>query len=107
TRSFRNAGRVAAVLGLRGVCAGGAVAFGASALIAASGSAIAGDVGSEWSVARHWNEALLEAIRKDTPRPPVHARNLFHTSVVMYDAWCAYQTKADPYMVAEVGDMTG
>lgn len=107
TRSFRNAGRAAAVLGLRGMCAGGAFAIGASALIATSGSAIAGDAVSDWSVARHWNEALLEAIRKDTPRPPVHARNLFHTSVVMYDAWCAYQTKADPYMVAEVGDMTG
>jgi len=79
----------------------------ASMLAATAGTAVAGDVVLEHSVARQWNEALLEAIRKDTPRPPVHARNLFHTSVAMYDAWCAYQTKADPYMVAEVGNMTG
>ena len=38
------------------------------------------------SVAREWNEVLLEAIRDDYARPTVHARNLFHTSVVMYDA---------------------
>ncbi|WNH08384.1 hypothetical protein [Thalassobellus suaedae] len=38
------------------------------------------------SVARLWNEALLDAIRRDYARPTVHARNLFHTSVAMYDA---------------------
>ncbi len=42
------------------------------------------------SVARLWNEALLEAIRIDVPRVSVHARNLFHTSAAMYDAWAAY-----------------
>lgn len=44
------------------------------------------------SVARRWNEALLQGIREDFARPPVHARNLFHTAVVMYDAWAAYDT---------------
>ena len=44
------------------------------------------------SVARQWNEALLDAIRQDTPRPTVHARNLFHTSAAMYDAWAAYDS---------------
>ena len=39
------------------------------------------------SVARMWNEALLDAIRKDLARPTVHARNLFHMSAAMYDAW--------------------
>ena len=34
----------------------------------------------EWSVARRWDEALLDAIRRALPNPPVHARNLFHTS---------------------------
>ena len=42
------------------------------------------------SVARLWNEALLEAIRRDVPRVSVHARNLFHVSASMYDAWAAY-----------------
>ena len=39
------------------------------------------------SVARLWNDALLDAIRKDLARPTVHARNLFHMSAAMYDAW--------------------
>lgn len=42
------------------------------------------------SVARLWNEALLEAIRRDVPRVTVHARNLFHVSAAMFDAWAAY-----------------
>ncbi len=39
------------------------------------------------SVAREWNEVVLESIRNDLARPTVHARNLFHTSAAMYDAW--------------------
>jgi hypothetical protein len=42
------------------------------------------------SVARAWNEVLLAAIRRDTPRPTVHARNLFHVSAAMFDAWAAF-----------------
>lgn len=42
------------------------------------------------SVARQWNEAALSAIRRDFPAPTVHARNLFHLSAVMWDAWTAY-----------------
>ncbi|MCA6074822.1 FG-GAP-like repeat-containing protein [Fulvivirga sedimenti] len=42
------------------------------------------------SIARQWNEALLFAIRNDLARPTVHARNLFHLSVAMYDAWAAF-----------------
>jgi hypothetical protein len=53
------------------------------------------------SVARQWDEEILDAIRADTPRPPVHARNLFHLSVAMYDAWAAYDAKAKPYLAAE------
>ena len=41
----------------------------------------------EHSVAREWNEQLLEAIRNDFARPVVHARNLYHISAGMYDAW--------------------
>ncbi len=53
------------------------------------------------SIARGWNESVLAAIRKDTPRPPVHARNLFHLSVAMYDAWAAYEPTARHYLFAE------
>ncbi len=39
------------------------------------------------STARVWNELALHAIRQDLPQPTVHARNLFHLSAAMYDAW--------------------
>lgn len=54
-------------------------------------SASAGEE-AEWTIARVWNEQLLEAIRSDFARPPVHARNLYHVSVAMYDVWCAYDS---------------
>ena len=54
-----------------------------------------------WSVARMWDEALLGAIRRDTPAPTVHARNLFHTSAAMWDAWAAYDARAEGYFVDE------
>lgn len=53
------------------------------------------------SVARVWDEALLGAIRRDVPAPTVHARNLFHTSAAMWDAWAAYDPTADGYFVRE------
>ncbi|MFM2164425.1 MAG: hypothetical protein RL325_862 [Planctomycetota bacterium] len=53
------------------------------------------------SAARQWNETLLDSIRKDTPRPPVHARNLFHVSVAMYDAWAAFDANAQGYFFHE------
>lgn len=46
------------------------------------------------SVARLWNEQNLAAIRVDFPNPPVHARNLFHLSLAMWDAWAAYDATA-------------
>jgi hypothetical protein len=53
----------------------------------------------EHSVAREWNEVLLEAIRGDFARPTVHARNLFHTSIALYDAWAVYDSGAKPYFL--------
>jgi hypothetical protein len=53
------------------------------------------------SVARVWDEALLDAIRRDVPAPTVHARNLFHVSAALWDAWAAYDPKADGYFVTE------
>lgn len=55
----------------------------------------------DWSVARRWDEALLDAIRRALPNPPVHARNLFHTSVAMWDAWAAYDPTASGYIDKE------
>lgn len=56
---------------------------------------------AEHSVARVWNEEVLFAIRRDLARPPVHARNLFHLSVAMWDAWAAYDATAEGYLVKE------
>lgn len=49
---------------------------------------------SHATVAKEWNETLLDAIRLDFARPTVHARNLYHTSAVMWDAWATYDTNA-------------
>ncbi|MEM8931912.1 MAG: vanadium-dependent haloperoxidase, partial [Acidobacteriota bacterium] len=53
---------------------------------------------AQHSVARQWNEELLDAIREDLARPTVHARNLFHTSAAMWDAWAAYDPIAAPWL---------
>jgi len=47
------------------------------------------------SVARDWNDEILEAVRNDFARPTVHARNLFHTSVIMYDVWAIFNENAE------------
>ena len=56
--------------------------------------------GVEISQARRWNEVLLQAIRNDFARPTVHARNLFHISVAMYDAWATYDEDATGWLLA-------
>ena len=72
----------------------------ALALLAAAtvgGPAMAGD---DHSVARRWNELLLESIRNDRARPVVHARNLFHLSAAMWDAWSTWDdAEASPWLV--------
>jgi hypothetical protein len=55
----------------------------------------------EWSVARRWDEALLDAIRRALPAPTVHARNLFHVSAAMWDAWATYDATASGYLFNE------
>lgn len=59
------------------------------------------DPAPDASIARRWNEQLLNAIRRDLPRPTVHARNLFHGSIAMWDAWAAYDVSARGVVVAE------
>lgn len=56
---------------------------------------------AQHSVARQWNEKVLFAISKDFARPTVHARNLFHSSVAMYDAWAVYSPEAETYMLGK------
>ena len=51
------------------------------------------------SIARRWSEVLLQSIRNDFARPTVHARNLFHTSSAMYDAWAAYAEVESPWLL--------
>lgn len=58
-------------------------------------------VQAQQSVARQWNEVLLEAIRKDNARPTVHARNLFHTGIAMYDSWAVYDATAETYLLGK------
>lgn len=56
---------------------------------------------SQHSVARDWNEVLLDAIRNDFARPTVHARNLFHSSIVMYDAWAIFDSQSEPIFLGQ------
>ena len=53
------------------------------------------------SVARVWDEQILALIRQVVPAPTVHARNLFHVSAAMWDAWAAYDPAADGFFVKE------
>lgn len=60
---------------------------------------------AQHSVARQWNEALLQSIRKDYARPTVHARNIWHVSIALYDAWACYTPAARTYFLGDtVGD---
>jgi len=89
---------------LVGVLIGGAAVFVGSAIVRLPGGEPACEPNPshpEWSVARRWDEALLDAIRRDLPAPTVHARNLFHTSAAMWDAWAAFDPDATGYFVRE------
>lgn len=55
----------------------------------------------EHSVAYEWSEVLLEGIRNDYARPTVHARNLYHASTLMYDAWAAYEPGAKTHFLGD------
>ncbi|MFZ9689716.1 MAG: hypothetical protein ACO3DS_07745, partial [Phycisphaerales bacterium] len=59
------------------------------ALTVVIGTVFAASTSAADSVARQWNEEMLAAIRRDLARPTVHARNLYHVSAAMWDAWAA------------------
>ena len=74
----------------------------AAALLACTAvtSAFAAPV-QQRSVAREWNELLLESIRNDFARPTVHARNLHHVSIAMWDGWATYDGSAETVLFQE------
>lgn len=75
--------------------------FSLLAFVAIVPAAVAGER-QEHSVARQWNEELLSAIRNDFARPTVHARNLYHVSAAMWDAWAAYDPSTDGVFYEEI-----
>ncbi|MBO6739903.1 MAG: vanadium-dependent haloperoxidase [Phycisphaerales bacterium] len=48
-----------------------------------------------------WSELLLDSIRRDFARPTIHARNLYHTSAAMWDAWAAFEHGTDQVFHSE------
>ncbi len=62
---------------------------------------------AQQSLAREWNEIMLTAIRHDYAKPTVHARNLWHASIIMYDSWALFDSIAEPYFLGQtVGNYT-
>ncbi len=59
------------------------------------------------TVTQRWNEVLLDAIRIDFPAPTVHARNLYHTSAAMYDAWATFDPIASGQFYTEKSTLDG
>lgn len=55
----------------------------------------------EHTVARRCLDATLTAISQDGLGPTIHARNLFHLSVAMYDAWAVYDSSASTYLLGK------
>lgn len=56
---------------------------------------------AQTSVARDWNNLILESIRNDYARPTVHARNLYHHSIIAYDAWAAFDPTKKTYLLGD------
>jgi len=65
---------------------------------------LACELQGQHSVAREWNEVLLHRIRGDFARPTIHARNLWHSSAMMYDIWSLFDDEASPYFLGNVHD---
>ena len=73
------------------------VAFVLTALFGCLSESIAQE--AEHDVAFEWIEVQLKGIRVDFARPPIHARNLYHVSLAMYDAWAAYDDVAETVLL--------
>jgi len=75
----------------------------AAVLAVLPGVAAAQEGAPAQSVAGDWIDVTLVAVRGDFARPPVHARNLFHVSAAMYDAWAAFDPDAGFVHLAGTG----
>jgi hypothetical protein len=53
------------------------------------------------STPKIWVKQLLFSITNDFARPPIHARNLHHLSIVMHDAWAALEPGTDTYFLGK------
>lgn len=53
----------------------------------------------EMTVAMKWSEMQLNCIRRDAARPTIQARNLYHASIVMYDAWAIFDNDSKPVLI--------
>ncbi len=51
------------------------------------------------SLAQVWDETAVTALRQDGASSPVQARDLFHLSAAIWDAWAAYDAKASEFFV--------
>lgn len=51
--------------------------------------------GAHSHVARRWIEQNLQAIRRAIPEPGVHARNLYHVSLALFEVLAASSTRLD------------
>ena len=58
--------------------------------------------GREHRVARRWIEQNLAAIRLEIPEPPVHARNLYHLSLTLFEVWALFDEAQPPLLVEGV-----
>ena len=59
------------------------------------------EVATGHSMARQWNEMLLASIRGDFARPTVHARNLWHSSMLMWDVWAVMDPTSCPAFLGQ------
>ena len=62
---------------------------------------------TEPSIARIWNEELLNCVRGDYARPTVTARNLYHFSILTFESWAVYsETQKNFYLDYKVKSET-
>lgn len=56
---------------------------------------------TEKSVVGEWIEEIIGYIPEDGQGPTIHARNMFHASIAMFDAWAFYEPGAETYLLGK------
>ena len=67
------------------------LAFGLFAGMTSSDTPVCADD----SIARQWDQQLINAVLADLAKPSIHPRSFYHMSAAMYDAWAAYDPIAN------------